>query len=184
MRAVYVLKGKQEQEENFWGHIRQLPASFYSASTAIEPIDRSIRRLLSTSYLNHIERLMILGNFMLLCEINPYEVYRWFMEMFIDAYDWVMVPNVYGMSQYADGGKISTKPYISSSSYILRMSDYEEGDWCKIWDGLYWRFLYKHLDHLSKNPRMGLAIRNLERMDKNKLEDHLAIAERFLQSLQ
>ena len=184
MRAVYVLEGKQEHEENSWGHIRQLPASFYSASTAIEPIDRSIRRLLSTSYLNHIERLMILGNFMLLCEINPHEVYRWFMEMFIDAYDWVMVPNVYGMSQYADGGKITTKPYISSSSYILRMSDYEKGDWCKIWDGLYWRFLYKHIDYLSKNPRMGLAVRNLDRMDKRKLEDHLAIAEKFLQGLQ
>ena len=71
---------------------------------------------LKTGYLHHIERLMVLGNFMLLCEFDPDEVYRWFMELFIDSYDWVMVPNIYGMSQFADGGLMSTKPYISSST--------------------------------------------------------------------
>ncbi len=184
MRAVYILAGERERESNFWGHSRPMPASFYHASTTIEPVDRSIKCLMDTAYLNHIERLMILGNFMLLCEVAPSEVYRWFMEMFIDAYDWVMVPNVYGMSQYADGGMITTKPYLSSSSYILRMSNYKKGDWCRIWDSLYWRFLNKHHARLSKNPRMKLSIRNLDRMDAKKLNDHLAVAEKFLQSLE
>jgi (6-4)DNA photolyase len=184
MRAVYILAGERERESNFWSCSRPMPASFYLASTTIEPVDRSIKRLMDTAYLNHIERLMILGNFMLLCEVAPSEVYRWFREMFIDAYDWVMVPNVYGMSQYADGGMITTKPYLSSSSYILRMSNYKKGDWCRIWDSLYWRFLYKHRERLSKNPRMKLSIRNLDRIDAKKLKDHLVVAEKFLQSLE
>ncbi len=98
----------------------------YTGTTGIEPIDTTISRLSSSAYTHHIERLMVLGNLMLLCEIEPDEVYRWFMEMFIDSYDWVMVPNVYGMSQYADGGLMVTKPYISSSKYILRMSNYRK----------------------------------------------------------
>jgi deoxyribodipyrimidine photolyase-like uncharacterized protein len=86
---------------------------------------------------------MILGNFMLLCEFHPDEVYRWFMEFFIDSYDWVMVPNIYGMSQHADGGLMTTKPYISGSSYVLKMSDFKKGEWCLIWDSLYWNFVAK-----------------------------------------
>ena len=126
---------------------------------------------------------MVLGNFLLLCEIDPQEVYRWFMEMFIDAYDWVMVPNVFGMSQYADGGLITTKPYVSSSSYILRMSDYKKGHWCRIWDGLYWRFISKHRETLAKNPRMRLTVANLDRMDERLRREHLAVAEEFLHKL-
>lgn len=102
---------------------------------------------------------MILGNFMLLSEIDPNEVYKWFMEMFIDAYDWVMVPNVYGMSQFADGGLICTKPYISSSNYILKMSNYKKAEWSIIWNDMYWRFLFNHKDKLKKNPRMGLIVK-------------------------
>lgn len=183
MRAVYVLEGEKERKSNFWGQHRPMPASFYRGSTGIEPVDRSISRLLDTAYLNHIERLMILGNFMLLCEIKPDDVYRWFMEMFIDSYDWVMVPNIYGMSQHADGGRITTKPYISSSSYILRMSNYKKGPWCAIWDGLYWRFLFRHRDILAENPRMRLAISHLDRMDNRLLKKHLAVAENFLHAL-
>ena len=113
--------------------------------------------------------------------INPDEVYKWFMELFIDAYDWVMVPNVYGMSQYADGGLITTKPYISSSNYIRKMSDFLKGTWCEIWDGLYWRFINKHRDFFQKNPRMSVMTRQLERMGKDKLNRHLVIADEFLE---
>ena len=80
---------------------------------------------------------------MLLCEISPDDVYKWFMELYIDAYDWVMVPNVYGMSQFYDGGLFATKLYISSSNYIKKMSNYKSGEWDKIWDGLYWNFINK-----------------------------------------
>ena len=87
---------------------------------------------------------------MLLCDIAPNAVYQWFMEMFIDAYDWVMVPNVYGMSQHADGGLMTTKPYISGSSYICKMSDYRKGPWAEIWDALYWRFIDRERGFLQR----------------------------------
>ena len=105
----------------------KIPKSFYTAETGIEPIDETIKKINKSAYASHIERLMILGNFMSLCEFKPNDVYQWFMELFIDSYDWVMVPNVYGMSQFSDGGLMSTKPYISSSNYILKMSNFKKG---------------------------------------------------------
>ena len=183
MRAVYLLAGEKERRSNFWGHKRKVPDSFYRATTGIDPVDHVIRRVTASAYCHHIERLMVLGNFMLLCEIDPGEVYRWFMEMFIDAYDWVMVPNVYGMSQYADGGLITTKPYISSSNYILKMSDYPRGEWCDVWDALYWRFIQKHKDFFGGNPRMKVMTYQVERMGKKKLEGYLKKADDFLKSL-
>ncbi len=95
---------------------------------------------------------MILGNIMLLCEFDPDEVHRWFMTLYVDAYDWVMVPNVYGMSQFADGGLMSTKPYISGSNYLMKMGHFPIGDWQKTWDGLFWRFMHVHRDFFSANP--------------------------------
>ncbi len=157
-----------------------MPKAFYDANTGIEPVDNIIKKVLENAYSHHIERLMILGNFMLLCEINPDEVYKWFMEMYIDAYDWVMVPNVYGMSQYSDGGLICTKPYISSSNYIRKMSNFDKGDWCQIWDALFWRFIYKHKKVFKKNPRMSMMVVQLNKMDKAKLNRHLKIADSFL----
>ena len=183
MRVVYLLKKDPERETNFFKHTRKLPSSFYTGTTGLDPVDIVIRRLNQYAYAHHIERLMVLGNAMLLCEIDPTEVYRWFMEMFIDAYDWVMVPNVYGMSQYADGGLITTKPYISSSHYIRKMSDFPEGDWCEIWDGLYWRFIHKHRVFFNKNPRMKVMTNQLDRMRKTGLDRHLANAEQFLEKL-
>lgn len=180
MRAVYVLKGEEQRRTNFFQHQRKLPKSFYDGTTGLEPVDAVIQRLHQHAYVHHIERLMILGNIMLLCEINPDEIYRWFMELFIDAYDWVMVPNVYGMSQYADGGLIATKPYISSFNYIRKMSDFAEGEWCRIWDGLYWRFIYEHRDLFEKNPRMKVMIHQIHHMSREKLKRHLAIADAFL----
>ncbi len=183
MRAVYLLEGERERSSNFWGHQRPIPGSLYAGTTGIEPVDTVIRRVLKTAYAHHIERLMVLGNFMLLCEINPDEVYRWFMELFIDAYDWVMVPNVYGMSQYADGGLITTKPYISSSAYIMKMSDFKRGAWCDTWDALFWRFIHKHREFLRRNVRMRMMVLQLERMPPERLKGYLATAETFLERL-
>ena len=126
---------------------------------------------------------MVLGNFMLLCEFDPDEVYRWFMELFIDAYDWVMVPNVYGMTQFADGGTFATKPYIGGSNYIKKMSNYPSGDWEEIWDGLFWRFISKHEDFFSSNPRSSMMVHNMNRMSTEKLNAHLAVANKFLDNL-
>jgi len=183
MLAIYALEDNRERSTNFWQHTRKLPPSFYNGTTGIKPVGTVIHHLLNYSYCHHIERLMILGNFMLLCEIDPDEIYRWFMEMFIDAYDWVMVPNVYGMSQYADGGLITTKPYISSSRYIQKMSDFPKGKWCEIWDSLYWRFIHKHQDFFANNPRMKVMTFQLKRMGKAKSNGYLRQAERFLHSL-
>jgi deoxyribodipyrimidine photolyase-related protein len=120
---------------------------------------------------------------MLLCEIHPDEVYRWFMELFIDAFDWVMVPNVYGMSQYADGGLITSKPYISSSNYIKKMSDFGTGPWCDIWDALFWCFIQKHEKVFADNARMRVMTFQLKRMGKKKAKEHVKVAEKYLNRL-
>ena len=183
IRGVYDVKGTEERTKNFWNFKRKIPASFYDGSTGIKPIDDVIKKVLKTGYAHHIERLMILGNFMVLCEFDPDEVYQWFMELFIDAYDWVMVPNVYGMSLYADGGLMSTKPYISSSNYIMKMSNYSKGDWQATWDGLFWTFMDKHREFFLSNPRLGMLIRTFDKMKQEKKEIHFESAKNFFEQL-
>jgi len=183
IRGVYEAKGTEERTKNFWKFSRKIPKSFYDGSTGIEPIDDVIKKINQTAYAHHIERLMVLGNFMVLCEFNPDEVYQWFMELFIDAYDWVMVPNVYGMSLFADGGLMSTKPYISSSNYIMKMSNYKKGDWQQTWDGLFWTFMDKHRDFFLSNPRLGMLIRTFDKMNVEKKEIHFKNAQLFFNQL-
>lgn len=183
IRGVYLAKGREERISNFWHFERKIPLSFYNGTTGILPIDSAIQKLNVTGYNHHIERLMVLGNFMILCEFDPDEVYKWFMEMYVDSYDWVMVPNVYGMSQFADGGLMSTKPYISGSNYLMKMSDYPKGDWQTTWDGLYWRFIAVHRDFFLKNPRLGMMVRIWDKMDELKKQKHLDSAEDFLSQL-
>ena len=120
---------------------------------------------------------------MFLCEIDPDDIYRWFMEMFIDSYDWVMVPNVYAMSQNADGGAITTKPYFSGSAYVRKMSHYPQESWCEIWDGLYWRWIWTHVDELGKNPRWAMMCSMAEKMDQGKRKRLLQNADDFLDAL-
>jgi len=180
IRAVYELQGTSMRNANFWQHQNHIPSAFYTGTTGITPIDFTIQKVLETGYCHHIERLMILGNFMLLCELHPNVVYKWFMELFIDAYDWVMVPNLYGMSQFADGGIMATKPYISGSNYILKMSNYKKGNWQQIWDALFWRFIHKHADYFSNNVRMNMLVQNFNKWPETKKQSYLGIAETFL----
>ena len=183
MRATYQDLGVQMRTTNHWNHHRPLANCFYDGSTGIAPVDDCIHRILDTGYCHHIERLMVLGGFMFLCEFDPDEIYRWFMEMFIDSYDWVMVPNVYAMSQNADGGLITTKPYFSGSSYVRKQSHYKPGPWCDIWDGLYWRWIFNHTDELEKNPRWAMMCAMGKKMDKEKRRTHVKNAEKFLKGL-
>jgi deoxyribodipyrimidine photolyase-related protein len=183
IRIVYEREGSKQRTANYWKFKRKIPASFWTGTTGIAPIDSTIRKVLQTGYCHHIERLMVLGNFMLLCEFDPDEVYKWFMELFIDAYDWVMVPNVYGMTQFADGGLMTTKPYISGSNYLMKMSDYEKGDWQQVWDGLFWRFMHVHRDFFLKNPRLGMLVGTFDKMSEEKRNIHLATAEKYLSNL-
>jgi deoxyribodipyrimidine photolyase-related protein len=181
IRGAYSFIGEKERAANFFKHQRKIPQSFYEATTGILPVDETIKKLQNHAYVHHIERLMILGNFFLLCEIDPNEVYRWFMEFFIDSYDWVMVPNVYGMSQYADGGLMTTKPYFSSSNYLLKMSDYKKGEWCEIWDALFWRFMIKNRSFFAKQPRLSMLCQIAEKKKKDK--NMLNRANGFLRNL-
>lgn len=183
IRLVYIKEGGKQRTTNFWKFTGKIPPAFWTGDTGIEPIDITIRKILQTGYCHHIERLMVLGNFMLLCEFDPDEVYRWFMEMFIDAYDWVMVPNVYGMTQFADGGLMTTKPYISGSNYLMKMGDYKKGNWQPVWDGLFWRFMHTHRSFFSNNPRLGMLVKSFDKMTPEKQQHHLTLAEQFLKSL-
>ena len=184
MRATYVDLGVRMRTTNHWDHHRKMPDAFYDGTTGIEPVDDVIRRVLDTGYCHHIERLMVLGGFMFLCEIHPDEIYRWFMEMFVDSYDWVMVPNVYAMSQNADGGLITTKPYFSGSAYVKKMSNHRNGDWNAVWDGLYWRWILDHADELGKNPRWAMMCATGRRMAAEKQAAHRENAEAFLAGLE
>ena len=147
------------------------------------PVDITIQKVLTTGYAHHIERLMVLGGFMFLCEIDPKNIYQWFMELFIDSYDWVMVPNVYAMSQHAEGGLIATKPYFSGSNYILKMSHFKKGPWCDTWDALFWRWILKNKKKLQTNPRWAMICKQTEKMDRAKQRQYLRTADAYLTSL-
>ena len=182
MLRVYEDDGVPLRNSNFFKFKNSMPKKILEAKSGIKILDDTIKKLNLTAYNHHIERLMILGNIFLLLEIKPNEVYEFFMKNYIDAYDWVMVGNVYGMSGFSDGGSITTKPYIASSNYLLKMSDYDKKEeWCKIIDALYWRFLYKYSFKFDKNPRMKMQIALLNKMPKEKLENHLKIANEFLE---
>lgn len=184
VRAVYERSGRVQRTTNNFGFTRKLPAAFWDGNTGVLPVDTVVRRVVQSGYAHHIERLMVLGNFMLLCEIDPDDVYRWFMEMFVDAYDWVMVPNVYGMSQFADGGLMSTKPYISGSNYLMKMGNFPKGPWQEQWDALFWRFVHVHREVFLGNPRSGMMVRTFDRMPADRRGRLLGTAERFLETLE
>ena len=160
---------------NFFNHHKPLPAYFYNPElmTAKEkentPLYEVLTKVNTHVYAHHIERLMILGNWMTLNEYDPYECYKWFMEMFIDSYQWVMVANVYGMGLFADGGIFSTKPYISGGNYIKKMSNYSNSKiWENTWTELFWSFLFKHEQYFKKHPRLAMLI--ISKTKKQQLE--------------
>lgn len=180
IRGQYMVYGGRMRTQNTFDCNRQLTSEWYSGTLGIPPFDDVAKKLQTHAYAHHIERLMIAGNLMLLCEIHPHEVYKWFSEMHIDAYDWVMVPNIYGMSQFADGGSMVTKPYVSGSNYIVKMSSYKKDDWADIWDGLYWRFIEKHKDRFANNPRMRMIVAQLDKLDPDRKRIISYRAEDFL----
>jgi deoxyribodipyrimidine photolyase-related protein len=183
MRAIYIFDGTNIRNKNYFNAKKDIPESFWNGTTGIEPIDHTIKRALNTGYSHHIERLMVMGNFMNLCGFEPHQVHKWFMEIYIDAYDWVMVPNVYSMALYADGGIITTKPYISGSNYILKMSDYKKGSWSDTWDALFWNFVGKHYSVLQNEGRLGFIGVLYSKMSKDKKDDYCEKANKFLNKM-
>lgn len=183
IRALYVLEGRNIRNRNYFKAKNKLPYSFWEGTTGIDPVDHHIGVLRTHAYTHHIPRLMVLANVMNLCAIDPHDVHGWFMEMYIDAYDWVMVPNVYSMALYADGGLLTTKPYISSSNYILKMSDFKKGDWCEILDALFWNFVGQHFEKLEKEGRLGFIGMQYKKMDSKKRTEYKRKANEFKKGL-
>lgn len=180
MRGTYRLWGRRMRTSNVLEHGRAMPDGWWTGETGLEPVDLVIRRALERGWVHHIERLMVLGNALCLLRVHPDEVWRWFMCLFVDAYDWVMVPNVYAMSQFAAGEAITTKPYVSGSNYLRTMSDLPTGEWRSAWDGLYWTFVEDHRDVFEANSRSGFAVRSWDGMDEAKRQAHRAAAAPWL----
>ena len=155
---VYMNERKTLYDSNLFNHTNKISEKFWLGNTGIEPIDNAIKTIQKYSYVHHIVRLMHLGNIMLLLRIHPQEVYRIFMEWTIDAYDWVMVPNVFGMSQYACASLMMNRPYFSSSNYIRNMSNFKKGEWCDKWDKLYRAFVNDNKTILAKNYSTANAV--------------------------
>jgi deoxyribodipyrimidine photolyase-related protein len=169
-------------DTNYWEASRKLPSYFWDGEVKLNCLQHVINRALQSGYTHHIERLMIVSNFCLLSGIEPEQVNEWFLRAYIDAYEWVMIPNVYGMGLFADGGQIGTKPYIGSANYINKMSDYckkctfnhrqRAGEDACPFNYLYWNFVLQNEEKLRSNPRMGRSLLGLRHLGA---EERLAI---------
>jgi deoxyribodipyrimidine photolyase-related protein len=157
---IYEYKADELRSANIFNHRRHMGPQWWQGGLGIPPVDYCIKKVERLAYCHHIERLMYLGAFMLLCEIDPNEVFDWFItQCAIDAYDWVMVPNIYGMSQFSAGPVMMTRPYFSSSNYILKMSDFKATKWATIWDALYYNFIDNNQEMLSANYSTANSVR-------------------------
>jgi len=149
------------KNKNYFGNNKKLTKQWYNGTLGIKPVDDAIKSGFDTGYLHHIIRLMVVGNFMNLSGIRPSDGFKWFMEFSCDSYEWVMHQNVLDMVFFVSGGVTMRKPYISSSNYILNMSDYKKGDWSDKWDELYTNFLKKNKEKLWK---FRYHFRNLQQL--------------------
>ena len=178
--GVYWRNMPEYKSLNYWNHKNRLKDCWYDGTTGIPPLDDAISQSHDLAYTHHINRLMIISNMMNLCRVDPSHMYEWFMEMYIDSADWVMVPNVYGMGTFADGGIFSTKPYICGSSYMLKMSNYKKDVWCDIVDGLYWKFISDNEEFFKSNPRLGLMVNALKKIKEDRKTRIFKEAEGFI----
>ncbi len=179
VRGVYWANMPDYAEKNFFGHTRALPSWFWDGKTNMNCLSHAITQSLEQAHAHHIQRLMVIGNFALLAGLDPAEVHRWYLGIYIDAFEWVELPNTVGMSQFADGGLLATKPYVSSAAYIDRMSDYckgchydkksRVGERACPFNALYWDFFDRNAKTFANNPRIGMAYRQLEKMDEAAL---------------
>ena len=193
VRGVYWAAMPEYVEKNFFGHTRALPAWFWDGKTKMNCVSQAITQSLEHAHAHHIQRLMVIGNFALLAGLDPVQVHRWYLGIYIDAFEWVELPNTLGMSQFADGGALATKPYVSSAAYIDRMSDYckgchydkkaRVGERACPFNALYWDFFHRNASTLAKNPRIGMVYRQLEKMDETAIDSFQQQAQRMLNNL-
>ncbi|WP_425636822.1 cryptochrome/photolyase family protein [Algoriphagus yeomjeoni] len=191
MRGIYWAKMPDFANMNFFNHQRKLPEWFWTGDTKMKCLSHSIGQSLELAYAHHIQRLMVIGNFALLAGIHPDEVDQWYLGVYIDAIEWVEITNTRGMSQFADGGIVGTKPYVSSANYIHKMGNYcshcayshtkKVGEGACPFNSLYWHFYDRNREKLENNPRIGMAYRTLDKL-KNK-EELMNQAEEYLKNL-
>ena len=193
VRGLYWLKMPDYAAANALGAKRALPAFFWTGETTMNCLHQCIGDTLENAYAHHIQRLMVIGNFSLLAGLDPKEVQDWFLAVYADAFEWVELPNVSGMALFADGGVMASKPYAASGAYIDRMSDYCQG--CAYspkertgpkacpFNYLYWDFLARNADQLSRNPRMGMPYKNLRAMDEKRRQEIARDAAAFLRTI-
>ena len=180
IRGMYWHHMPEYASHNKFDHTTPLPDWFWTGKTKMQCLSRSIGQSLEHAYAHHIQRLMIIGNFSLLAGLDPGALHRWYLGIYIDAFEWVELPNTVGMSQFADGGLLATKPYVSSAAYVDRMSDYckgchydkkqREGERACPFNALYWDFFIRHESTLSNNHRLGMVYRNIEKMDESAID--------------
>ncbi len=190
VRGVYLRSMPAYQQENALEHHRSLPAFYWSADTKMRCVKECVQTVIDTGYNHHIQRLMVLGNFANLAGIEPKQVADWFNLAYVDAHDWVVLPNVLGMALFADGGRMSTKPYVSTGNYIEKMSDYCQScaydikektseDACPF-HALYWHFIDRHQEKLRANPRMSIILSQWSKQTAKTRDALLARAEQVL----
>ena len=193
IRGIYWLEGPDYGERNFLNAHRPLPDFYWTGDTDMHCLSQAIGQTIDLAYAHHIQRLMITGNFAMLIGTDPKDVARWYLEVYADAYEWVELPNVLGMSQFADGGLLGSKPYAASGAYIDRMSDYcgacrydvkqRTGPDACPFNALYWDFLARNADKLGNNVRLAMPYRNWAKMADDTKAALRASAAEFLQSL-
>ncbi|SFE80176.1 cryptochrome/photolyase family protein [Paracidovorax wautersii] len=174
VRGIYWAHMPGYEGHNALGHTAPLPAWFWTGETRMRCLEHAVGQSLEQAHAHHIQRLMVIGNFALLAGLDPAAVHRWYLGVYIDAFEWVELPNTVGMSQFADGGLLATKPYVSSAAYIDRMSDYcagchydkklKVGERACPYNALYWDFFARHEDTLGRNHRLGMVYRQLQKM--------------------
>ena len=193
VRGIYWANMPDYAELNKLQAKRDLPDYFWSGKTKMRCLQQSLDQSLTHAYAHHIQRLMVIGNFCLLAGIDPDQVDAWYLGVYIDAIEWVEMPNTRGMCQFADGGLLASKPYSASGAYVNRMSDYcfechykvkeKVGDKACPINSLYWHFMHRHREEFGRNPRIGMVYRNLDKMDDDLREQTLQHAENLLSDL-
>lgn len=193
VRGIYWKFMPQYYGKNYFDHTRKLPEFFWTGNTDLNCLRACISQTLGESYAHHIQRLMVIGNFSLLAGLEPKQVAEWFLSVYSDAFEWVELPNVYGLALFADGGIIASKPYVSSGNYIQKMSNY--CDSCKYdikeksgknacpFNYLYWNFLLENKDKLEKNPRNYVMYNVIGKMDESKIKSIKKDSKEFLKTL-
>ena len=194
VRGIWALTGPDYLTRNALEHSRALPPVYWGGKTRMACMAAAVGQTRDLAYAHHIQRLMVTGNFALLAGVDPAAVHEWYLSVYIDAFEWVEAPNTLGMSQFADGGMLGSKPYVSSGAYIDRMSDHCGGCHYKVkektgpgacpFNLLYWHFLTRHREAFAKNPRMGQMYRVWDGMAETHRERVLRDADGVLARLE